>query len=178
MRTRRLLPALVILFGYLFSSIGMALPEPLIPDPKNQGALCDEQDKDFLEYRYAEEIPYCERNVSGRMKTLIYQDYGIDPECRYQYTIDHFYPLSLGGDNSRDNLWPEHRNIKRSRMNLENDLFKKISSGKISQREALQIIRQEKLNPDTSRIDDPEDCYSKGKGPKQLKTDQIQLTRF
>lgn len=151
----------VLLMSLFISAVAMALPSPLVPDPKNRGNICDESNIDFKEYRYSEQIPYCERNVSSRMKIEIYQDYGIEPECRYQYTIDHFFPLSLGGDNSRENLWPEHKNIKASRINLETNLYKQISQGRITQARALQIIQKEKLAPDTSKIADPDECNPK-----------------
>jgi len=146
----------LVLLG--LNPFAMSLPAPLVPDRTTPGSVCNEEDNDFLEYRYEEEIPYCERNVSSGLKNSIYQHYGIPSECRKEYTIDHFYPLSLGGDNSRKNLWPEHKSIKAVRADLELDLYKKISQGKINQARALAQIKEAKLNPDTDQIEDGDYC--------------------
>lgn len=141
----------------LFAQAG-PLPAPLIPDETTQGSLCSTQDPDFKEFRYKENIPYCQREVSSSLKNEIYVHYGIPKNCRYQYTIDHFYPLSLGGNNQRENLWPEHQEIKRSRQNLETRLYAEIKSGKITQSEALAEIEDFKLHPRLDKIDSGNYC--------------------
>lgn len=121
---------------------------PLIPNGgMTIGSLCETQDFDFTEYRYAEKIPYCHRNVSTELKTEIYDAYEIPREERTHYTIDHFIPLSLGGTNHRDNLWPEHKEVKALRPALEMQLFVAIRDGKITQQRAIEIIRDRKLHP-------------------------------
>lgn len=118
---------------------------PLVPDSgMTSGELCDTDNPDFSEFRYQEHIPYCTRNVSGSTKSAIYQAYGIPKGCRNRYTIDHFFPLSLGGDNSTVNLWPEHKLVKATRPNLEEDLYHQIANGEITQRKALNIIIEAK----------------------------------
>lgn len=51
------------------------------------------------------------RNVSYRLKELVYRRYGITHRNPYgqpgSYEIDHLIPLELGGSNSLANLWPE-----------------------------------------------------------------------
>lgn len=121
---------------------------PFIPDPSmTEGSLCSPKDPDFQRYRYDEQIPYCKRNVSRGDKKDIYRAYGVPRECQKEYTIDHFIPLSIGGTNHRDNLWPEHKSIKALRQHLEEDLYKKISQGEITQGEAVRIITDAKWNP-------------------------------
>ena len=64
--------------------------------------------------------------------------------------VDHFIPLSIGGTNRRENLWPEHKDIKNLRKNLELDLFEDVRDGKLTQSEAIRRIREAKLNPPIS----------------------------
>src|SRR5689334_9037 len=106
--------------------------------------MCDVRNPDFSEFRYAEKIPYCDRNVSAQLKQEIYRKYGIPKKCQYRYTIDHFMPLSLGGDNLMTNLWPEHKLVKATRQSLEYDLYLQLKEGKITQRQAIDIIFEQK----------------------------------
>lgn len=121
---------------------------PFVPDMAlTTGSLCHEFDEDFKGYRYAEGIAYCERNVSWELKDAIYEAYDVAPECRGQYTIDHFIPLSIGGTNRPDNLWPEHKSIKALRQQLEQDLYNKVSRGQLARAEAVATVVRAKLNP-------------------------------
>ncbi len=153
-------PAVLFFSAFLtvFALNAAYLPAPLVPDESTPGALCDEEHDDFTEYRYAEEIPYCERSVSSGLKNQIYRDYGVPADCKSEYTIDHFYPLSLGGDNSRENLWPEPKAVKATRQNLETLLYKQLSRGEIKQQAALAQIRKEKMSPNTGKIADGDYC--------------------
>ncbi len=132
---------------------------PFTPDEtKTNGSICTTRDRDFAEYRYPEKIPYCKRAVSSSDKDKIYRDYGVSKNCRREYTIDHFIPLSIGGTNRIDNLWPEPKVIKQLRKDLEIELFKALSSGKITQEEAIQTIRDAKFNPPIANPSDYEFC--------------------
>lgn len=118
---------------------------PLQPDPEvTSGDMCSEDDHDFYDYRYPEEIAYCARKVSASQKRRIYEEYNIPEKCRHRYTIDHFIPLALGGNNSDVNLWPEHKLVKASRPKLEIELYWSLSKGEISQNKAVKIIVAEK----------------------------------
>jgi hypothetical protein len=133
----------MILFG-LQATAG----ELIKPDPKvTYGDLCTAQSPDFVGYRYQEKIAYCVRNVSRAEKARIYEIYHIPRKCRHEYTIDHFLPLSMGGSNQPQNLWPEHHNVKATRQDLEQDLFEELSSGQITQEEALREIVEAKTHP-------------------------------
>ena len=105
-----------------------------------------------------EKIAYCRRNVSTQDKAQIYRAYGIPKNCWNRYTIDHFYPLSMGGSNHSDNLWPEHKFVKNTRMNLELETFQRLQNGEITQKEALDIIRSEKLHPGNPESRDSSQC--------------------
>jgi hypothetical protein len=111
------------------------------------GSLCTTSDQDFREFRYKERIPYCKRSVSSSEKRKIYESYGVAVHCRKEYTIDHFIPLSLGGTNHANNLWPEHKSVKSLRKNLEFELFQKLEAGRITQQEAVEAIIEAKFNP-------------------------------
>ncbi len=140
---------LTLLLSALFVlSLNQALAFPLTPNSKiTTGSLCTTKDGDYTEDRYEEKIAYCKRNVSAEEKARIYRTYGIPKECWKRYTIDHFYPLSMGGSNNLDNLWPEHKYVKNTRMNLEMETFTRLQNGEITQKEALEIIKHDKLNP-------------------------------
>lgn len=132
---------------------------PFTPDEtRTNGSICSTSDRDFSEYRYPEKIPYCKRSVSSSDKDKIYRDYGVSKNCRKEYTIDHFIPLSIGGTNRLDNLWPEPKVIKQLRQDLEIELFKALSKGQITQEEAIETIRDAKFNPPISNPGDYEFC--------------------
>lgn len=150
--------AFTLLLSALFSHPCFPLPQPIVPKPSSQGSICTEQSADFAEFRYQENIPYCRRSVSKALKEKLYRTYGIPESCRSNYTIDHFYPLSLGGDNQPQNLWPEHKTIKATRSNLEMALYTQISRGLILQAAALTQVRDAKLNPDTTAIEHVDSC--------------------
>lgn len=120
---------------------------PMTPNPDlSQGSLCTKQDEDYVEDRYKEKIPYCLRNVSTRFKKEIYALYDIPEKCHKFYTIDHIIPLAIGGDNSLENLWPEHEKVKGTRPQLEQQLFNKMKNGTLKQKDAVRIILKEKFS--------------------------------
>src|SRR3989338_9629103 len=102
---------------------------PVTPNPEwAEGSLCNKKNPDYSEDRYKEKIPYCQRNVSSKLKKDLYVLYKIPTQCRSKYTIDHIIPLSIGGDNSPGNLWPEHKKIKATRPNLELDTYEELKN--------------------------------------------------
>ena len=135
---------------------------PLVPDVKETpGDLCDTRNHDFAGYRFAEKVPYCRRDVSWELKQRVYDKYKIPRQCRREYTIDHFIPLSMGGSNHERNLWPEHRKIKQSRFDLETETYEKLLHGFLKRDEAYEIIRTQKMNPKLEDISDP--CMERGR---------------
>lgn len=145
----------IVLLGTLILSSPQLLAFPLTPDPsETPGELCDTRNHDFQGYRFLENVPICRRDVSRELKQRIYERYKIPKSCRSEYTIDHFYPLSMGGSNSQKNLWPEHEKIKKSRFDLEQETFEQMVDGKLSQQQAFTIIRNHKLNPNVPDTND------------------------
>jgi hypothetical protein len=141
-----LLTIVVSLIVFLFASIGGAYP--ITPNEKtNPGHFCTTKDSHFKEYRYSEKIAYCRRSVSKGKKNYVYEVYGIPKKCRGSYTIDHIIPLSLGGSNQVENLWPEHRNVKKTRQNLEFELYVAVRDSEMLRDEAVAELLDEKFNP-------------------------------
>lgn len=146
-----------LLFLVLLSNILFAYP--LKPDlSKTPSSLCTPNNPDFFEYRYHEKIAYCKRHVSLSLKDHIYKSYGINSHCKGRYTIDHFIPLSIGGDNNLKNLWPEHVLIKAKRRNLEENIYKDLLNGKITQATAIKTIISAKLHPTKNRFSSADPC--------------------
>lgn len=165
--------AMALVLGVSFSAFA---GYPVVPDQgKTPGALCSKGDRDFNGYRYGEHIPYCQRSVSRGLKRNIYDSYQIPNACRNRYTVDHFYPLSMGGNNSSKNLWPEHRLVKELRFDLEQETFDRLREGHLSQREALEIIREAKLNPPVHKIADAIKTFGRGDDCDSAALTQLQL---
>jgi len=142
-----------VLLGFiLFTSLLITSHEsqayPLVPNPAwAQGSLCNKQNPDYETDRYTQKIPYCRRNVESDLKRKLYDLYKIPEHCRNRYTIDHIIPLSIGGDNSEQNLWPEHHNVKQTRPYLEEEVFSDVRDGNMTQAEAVEIILKTKRVP-------------------------------
>ncbi|MCX6130207.1 MAG: hypothetical protein NTX25_14225, partial [Proteobacteria bacterium] len=87
---------------------------PLFPaDVLTPGATC----KNPSEYRYPEQIPYCDRSVSSSTKNKVIRTYDsqlqytIASMSRNDFKIDHYIPLCMGGANDVANLWPQHKSV-------------------------------------------------------------------
>lgn len=143
----RLTAILILLTTFQFANANTHL-KPVKPnDNLTPGELCTAEDEDFVGYRYKEQLAFCERNVDHWTKTDIYNDYGVNLKYRGGYTIDHLVPLSIGGNNSVSNLWPEPKSVKRLRQNLEFEVYTAVKNGELTQAEAIQIILEAKFNP-------------------------------
>lgn len=105
------------------------------------GSLCDRPDA----YRYAERVPYCNRDVDSSLKAEIFQEYRnegfrLDPSQRSSYKIDHLIPLCAGGSNREDNLWPQHKSVYEITDPLEPAACDAMKAGKIKQAEVVKLI--------------------------------------
>lgn len=124
---------------------------PTNPNPTlTPGAICEGSDV----HRYPENIVYCDRNVDSKLKNAVILQYDqelgfhIRQMNRGDFKIDHFIPLSIGGANSKENLWPQHKSVYTITDPLEQLLFDRIKEGRIKQAEAIRVIREAKLNLD------------------------------
>jgi hypothetical protein len=139
---------------YIFAaSIAFAVDEeyPKSPDAQlTPGVLCTSPD----ELRYAEKVPYCNRNVSTGLKWAVINRYTkkfkftINANNRTEFKIDHYIPLCMGGANSIDNLWPQHSSIYEVTDSLEKTLCEAMSEGKMSQAKAIEEVKMGKANLD------------------------------
>lgn len=135
----------ILVSGFLAGAVHQA---PNMPNEEiSPSRVCKQGDPDHTNYRYKEHIAYCERSVSPGTKSRIYDKYGIPENCRSQFIIDHIIPLSIGGSNAEENLWPEHRDIRDLINPVEEQVFADLSSGSITQQEAIARILEAKFNP-------------------------------
>ena len=131
------------------NNVLIQVPGPRVPVVT--GHLCTVGDRHFDEFRYYERIAHCRRSVSSNTKTKLYNVYNIAQSDRKHYTIDHIIPLSIGGSNSVDNLWPEHIALKEHNGTLEWDLYVTLRDAEMTQAEAVWIVRFIKLDPRSPR---------------------------
>ena len=77
---------------------------PILPDPKlTPGDTLDVTLADLQVRGYSSKV----RNVPISVKREVYASYGIAHWEKGEYEIDHLISLSLGGSNSKKNLWPQ-----------------------------------------------------------------------
>lgn len=107
------------------------------------GSTCQRPDQ----IRYPSRVPYCERSVSTSLKNEIIaqydRDFGFEIQemDRHDFKIDHYIPLSIGGSNERNNLWPQHRTVYELTDPLESMVSELIIHDRITQKEAITQIQ-------------------------------------
>lgn len=112
------------------------------------GKLCDRPN----EYRYAERIAYCEREVSFETKEALISEYDqkfgyrIANLPREDFKIDHFIPLCAGGSNDVVNLWPQHKSVYAVTDPLEPLICAKMKLGRLRQADAVNLVIQAKTD--------------------------------
>lgn len=111
------------------------------------GAVCENP----TEYRYPEHIKYCARNVSVELKDQVIRDYDqkfgyrVESMSRADFKIDHFIPLCMGGANTVENLWPQHKSVYVITDSFEADLCGQLAAARITQAQAIEKIKQIKM---------------------------------
>lgn len=122
------------------------------PDHPDQDMTPGETCHTPSEYRYPEKIAYCRRNVKKALKDDIIRtydrefDFQIGRMNRMDFKIDHYISLCMGGSNSRENLWPQHKSVYVHTDPIEEKLCRLMQKGRISQDEAIDTIRFVKNN--------------------------------
>jgi hypothetical protein len=126
---------------------------PQSPDlNETPGSLCQKPGT----YRYPEHVMYCERDVDSSLKMQLFLNYdakfGFETShmARSLFKIDHLIPLCLGGSNEATNLWPQHVSIYTQTDPLEPYLCGLLAEQKLTQAEAVKIIRTIKQSPFTA----------------------------
>ncbi|HKY03766.1 MAG TPA: HNH endonuclease signature motif containing protein [Blastocatellia bacterium] len=84
--------------------------------------------------------------VSIKVKSQVFDIYGIRGESPTGYNVDHLVPVSLGGTNSVKNLWPqplagEWGYVEKNR--LEKRLQRMVCSGELDLRKAQEEIARD-----------------------------------
>lgn len=122
---------------------------PVGPNPiLTPGKLCDRPDN----FRYAERIAYCSRDVTFESKEILIQKYDqqlgfhIQSMDRADFKIDHFIPLCAGGSNDSQNLWPQHKSIYGVTDPVEPLLCEKMAQGRLGQSDAVKLIIRAKTD--------------------------------
>ena len=106
--------------------------------PNNLGDLCSPSDKDFIEYRYKENVPVCERNVSTTTKDKICKRDGVLD--RTNYLVNHVVSLFAGGSNSEKNLYCQPKN--RNTADKEYILYQKLKSNEMTIEEVRLKLKE------------------------------------
>lgn len=137
-----LLPAL-LLTGSLFSfTAESALYQFTQPNPQfTPGKVCTPLDPNFSRYRYPAHVAYCNRNVTLEEKHKVAAAYGIPDSDWSQYEFDHLIPLSAGGSDDFENIWPQPLSEAREKDQVELDIYNDLNSGAIGQDQAIQKIK-------------------------------------
>ena len=113
-----------------------------IPDPTlTPGDLCTDDNSDFDEYRYKEQVAHCARHFTDADKRAVGKPYGVEPSQFSRYEFDHLIPLGVGGSNSHRNVWPMIKEEARRKAKLDQELYLAMSRGEITQREAIRRMR-------------------------------------
>ena len=140
--------ALFILVSAAAQAANLSFPET--PHMKmTPGSLCGRS----TTVRYPEKVPYCSRDVDSETKWAIIGEYdsqlgyNIRGTGRENFKIDHHIPLCMGGSNDVSNLWPQHKSIYELTDPLEPVLCGKMAEGRMTQVEAVDLIRRAKQNP-------------------------------
>ena len=114
------------------------------------GKICDRPSG----HRYAEQVAYCERDVTYETKDLLIKRYDRELGYRIQFMnrvefkIDHFIPLCAGGSNDPKNLWPQHKSIYEITDPVEPLVCQKMLEGKLRQADAIELVKKAKTQLD------------------------------
>lgn len=66
--------------------------------------------------------------------------YQVTKMPRGEFKIDHLIPLCMGGDNSPQNLWPQHRTVYLQTDPVEQESCERLSRGEITHRQAVEAV--------------------------------------
>jgi hypothetical protein len=127
-----------------FLSPGMLSPAQgtpsYVPNTKlTPGSVREVTKDDLCESKYRS----YDSAVSVSVKSKVFDLYSINTELGIAYNIDHLIPVTLGGTNAVQNLWPqplagEWNYMKKN--SLERRLYKLVCSGELELQKAQQEI--------------------------------------
>jgi hypothetical protein len=127
----------------LFWSLGALAQQsaPYLPNPElTPGDVFDVTIEDICTPGYTKKV----RAATGALRNQAFKSYGIPPDQRSQYQLDHLIPLALGGSNSIRNLFPLPNYTSpwnaRVKDRLEARLQKLVCSGQVDLETAQRAI--------------------------------------
>ncbi len=145
------LPRLPIIAAFLMAVVAIhtfaqepAATAPILPDPKlTPGDVLDVTLADVQVKGYSAKV----RNVPVSVKREVYASYGIPHWEPGEYEVDHLVSLSLGGSNSKKNLWPQSYLTEpwnaHTKDQLEYKLLTLVRAGKVDLHTAQQEMARD-----------------------------------
>ncbi len=145
---KRVLTGILSVVLLTFSSVGFGASDLVQtlgftqPNPQfTPGKICTPSDPNFSTYRYPAHIAYCIRNVNDQEKQKVADAYGIQRADWPKYEFDHLIPLSAGGSDDAENIWPQPIAEAHEKDKVELDVYNKLVAGTFDQAQALQEIK-------------------------------------
>jgi hypothetical protein len=81
------------------------------------------------------------RQVSRELRRAAFTEYGLSPhQPPGSYEVDHLIPLELGGSNELANLWPESAPGFHDKDQVEDELHRRVCSGRTTLEAAQKEI--------------------------------------
>lgn len=113
-----------------------------LPDPVKTPGVVGSTDTALV---CEKDYPARVRHVTNTTKKKVYKRYNVKKElCTQGCKIDHLIPLSIGGSNDIENLWPHEYGAERNvfqKTRLEVRLRKEVCTGKLPITEAQTCIK-------------------------------------
>lgn len=97
----------IIALGFGFALAIAEESPPIVPnDSLTPGLVADTDETKVCGFEYGQSYSKRHRQTTREMKAEVYRSYGISRAGR-SFEVDHRVPLSLGGADDVQNLWPE-----------------------------------------------------------------------
>ena len=129
---------------FSLSAVALSQDRPsYMPDPSLTPGHTMAVTKDDL---CREGQPGLRDKVSMKVKAQVFDLYGIRPDTPGSFNVDHLVPVSLGGSNNLENLWPqplsgEWNYLQKNK--LESRLRKMVCGGELELKEAQEGIARD-----------------------------------
>ena len=129
----------------VFTACAIALPAIAGAQLPNSyatpGATTKASAKDICAAGYEASV----KPVAGWQKTAALEKYGVRPES-FNGDLDHLVPVSLGGSNDPENLWPMHTSgdmTREAKTQLADKLKLMVCDGKMSLKDAQNAFKKD-----------------------------------